>query len=309
MNAKKWLKIVFVIPIVLTGLSLLLIQTFNLPLRFSNSISYDVKLNFIKNNQLMRDSNTIVVGSSMALNNVNGVKLEDSSKKIEKVANLSSWGLQVSEVLQLIKLIKLDNINFIIYSTQYGDFSRDVLKNIDENEVKKYLNSQFTIYPYKVTIRGLMVNLLNNIRYKENYLNPNKYSYLNYDRTGGVNFLFGSKYIDKIRWQGDYQKKYNLSKKSFEDLIELSRMSEAHNIKLIVITTPMRESILYGNTDLLDIFNEYTNELKSLSMKHNFMYLNTHKTLKLSDEYFVDKTHLNKSGATLVSKEIIKLIK
>jgi hypothetical protein len=209
-------------------------------------------------------------------------------------------------VLQLIKLIELGNIKYLIYSTQYYDFKKSVLKNIDENEVKKYLNNQFTLYPYITTIKGLGNNLSNNIRYRSIYFNPNKYTYLNFDRTGSVNFTFNPEFIEQSRWGSKYKKKYNLSSQCFEDLIELNQISKNHDIKLIVITTPMRETILHGNRDLLNIFNEYTNKLKYLSNRYGFTYINTHKILNLSDKYFVDKTHLNTDGATLVSREIIK---
>jgi len=308
MNSKQWIIIVFFIPIVLSGVAIILIKTFNLPLRFSNSISYDVKLNYIQNNKLMNNSDTIVIGSSMALNNINGIELEDNSINIKKVANLSSWGLQTSEVLQLIKLVDLKNIKYLIYSTQYFDFRESRLKNIDEKEVEKYLNNQFTLYPYKITIQGLTNNLANNIRYKNLYLNPNKYSYLDYDRTGSINLTFGSEFIKKDRWENEYKKIYNLSTQCFEALAELSQISKLHNIQLIVITTPIRKSILYSNEGVLDIFNEFTTKLSNLSIKQNFIYLNTQSILNLTDEYFVDRTHLNKNGATLVSAEISKLI-
>ncbi len=308
MNSKKWVIIVVSVPIVLIGICLILIKTFDRPWRFSDSISYDVKLNYIQNDKLMKNADAIVVGSSMALNNINGIELEDKSRKIKKVANLSSWGLQASEVLQFIKLIELGNIKYLIYPSQYFDFQKFVLKDIDENEVKKYLNNKFTLYPYTRTIKSLIKNLSNNIKYKSLYFNPNKYSYLNYDRTGSINFIFGSEFIKKSRWESQDNKEYRLSAQSFKDLTKLSEICKIHNIKFIVITTPMRKSILHGNRNLLNIFNKYTSQLKKLSITDKFIYLNTHNILKLTDNYFVDRTHLNKSGATLVSKEVIKII-
>lgn len=70
----------------------------------------------------------------------------------------------------------------------------------------------------------------------------------------------------------------------------------------------MRKSVLSSNSDLLTTFNKYTETLKSLSSKHKFIYINVHKELNLSDSYFIDKDHLNKDGATLVSNTIIKYI-
>lgn len=308
MNAKKWIVIWSSIPILLIAFALVLIKMNNLPLRVSNSISYDVKLNFMRSTKIVKKSNTIVVGSSMALNNISGITLEENSRKFKKVANISSWGLQTSEVLQLIELINLDKIDYIIYSTQYLDFETHRLKDIDKVEVIKYLNNQFTTYPYIKTIKTLISNLNNYIRYNSLYMDPNKYRYLNYDRTGSVNFTFASKYISKSRWESNDKAKYNLSEECFKDLIELSELSKKKNIKLIVVTTPIRKSILLNNNVLLKTFNQYINKLKNLSNKNMFKYINCHKLLNLSDSYFVDKEHLNKRGAILVSNEIIKQI-
>lgn len=66
------------------------------------------------------------------------------------------------------------------------------------------------------------------------------------------------------------------------------------------------ESILNKNEDLYKTFNAYVEKLEDLSQKNNFIYLNTHRTLMLSDKYFVDKFHLNKEGAIRLSKTIAK---
>lgn len=306
MNEKKWLLLWIINSIIIVLGLIIVLRVFQIPLRFSNSISYDAKLNFIKNTELLKSADTVVVGSSMALNNINGVYLEENGQHIKQVANIASWGLQSSEVLQLVQLINLQKIKYVIYSTQYIDFNKYVLKSINENEVKKFIDNEFSIYPYFNTLMTLNGNILRYLNYKKLYFNKKSYKYLNFDKTGSINLDFGKKYIDMTRWDTNRKLKYKLDIKCFESLISLSILAKENNITLIVLTTPYRKSVLEKNKVLSKIFYKYISILKKLSEKYNFIYLNAHNILNLSDAYFVDKEHLNKQGSKILSQAILK---
>lgn len=287
------------------GAIFILTNKFEQPFRFSNSISYDVKLLFLhNNNKLLNESNTIVIGSSMALNNIDSSELITNSK-YNSVINVSSWGLQVPEVYQLLRLLDLSNKKYIIYSTQYIDFQYDIEKNIDDNEVKKYIYNQFSFYPYVSTLNSFILNINNMINYDEQYKDKNLYSYLVYDQNGDINFNFDNdRYINKNRWSDIEESTLNM--KNFDTMIKLNHFLKTKNIELIVITTPLRKEII-NNPVISHNFNIYTNTLESLSHKYNFKYLNTHNILDLDDSYFVDKSHLNYLGAKKVTQLIEKV--
>ncbi len=306
---KKWVLSFFFTALsffILTiGAIFILTNKFEQPFRFSNSISYDVKLLFLhNNNKLLNESNTIVIGSSMALNNIDSSELITNSK-YNSVINVSSWGLQVPEVYQLLRLLDLSNKKYIIYSTQYIDFQYDIEKNIDDNEVKKYIYNQFSFYPYVSTLNSFILNINNMINYDEQYKDKNLYSYLVYDQNGDINFNFDNdRYINKNRWSDIEESTLNM--KNFDTMIKLNHFLKTKNIELIVITTPLRKEII-NNPVISHNFNIYTNTLESLSHKYNFKYLNTHNILDLDDSYFVDKSHLNYLGAKKVTQLIEKV--
>jgi len=308
MKAKNWIKLWSTLT-VMSIISLISVITLsNIPLRFSNSISYDVKLNFIRESKLLENANTLVVGSSMALNNIDGNRIVNKAKKIRKIANLGSWALQSSEVLQLLKLINLDEVEYIIYATQYLDFEEKRRSKIDDLEVESYLNNEFILSPYVTTLTSIPTNISNYTKYADIYLNPNKYTYLKYDKTGGINLNFSDKYIDKERWESIDKEVYTLDEACFDDLVTLSKLARSKGIKLIVLTTPYRASMMENNGNLSEIYTSYVEKVKILSKKHGFAYFNTHDTLNLDDKYFVDGIHLKKHGAALVSDEIIKYL-
>jgi len=279
MNGKKWISIyLFTISsflFMMFGVIYLFFSEGNLPFRFSNSISYDAKLKFLhNNNKLLNESNTIVVGSSMALNNIDSDYLL-KNEKCNNVINISSWALQVNEVFQLLKLLDLSKKKYIVYSTQFIDFQGSTTKNINENGIIDYTYGNFSFYPYISTINSLLMNINNIINYDIRYRDKNKYTYLDFDIHGDINFNFDNdSYINKNRWS--YIDNGSLNKKTFDIVIELNNYLKSQNIELIVITTPIRNEIV-NNPIILKKFNTYTKNLNFLSKKYGFKYLNTHK--------------------------------
>jgi hypothetical protein len=309
MNAKNWLKLWALLTI--TGVVSLIgfITVSPIPLRFSNSISYDVKLNFIRDAKLLAGANTLVIGSSMALNNIDGPHIESEVSQVKKVANLASWGLQTSEMLQLIKLINLDEVKYVIYATQYLDFEDARRSKIDDAEVKSYLNNEFILSPYVTTLTSIPTNISNYFNYSSIYLNPRKYTYLDYDKTGGINLDLQGKDIDKERWDSVSQTDYRLDEECFTAFSEIHQILKEKEITFIVLTTPYRKSIMKDNANLPDVYSQYVEKVKALSKKDGFIYFNTQESLNLDDNYFIDGIHLNKEGARLVSDEIVKRLK
>ena len=83
MSSKKFLKVVFVLILTFPVLATIFISYFydkeNIPYRFSNSISYDAKISFLKRNkEKLINADTIVIGSSMGLNNIDSEYLRNT---------------------------------------------------------------------------------------------------------------------------------------------------------------------------------------------------------------------------------------
>lgn len=303
MSSKKFLKVVFALILTFPVLATIFISYFydkeNIPYRFSNSISYDAKISFLKRNkEKLINADTIVIGSSMGLNNIDSEYLRNN--KLINILNVSSWGLQVGEVKQLLSILDLTNVKQVIYSTQYFDFKKNLIKDINEGEVKKFIYGDFSFYPYINNLKYFALNLLDNLNYNNIYKDKNKYTYLDFDRNGDINFVFDNKtYINKNRWS-DISTDRNIDLTTFNTLIKMNEYLKLKDIKLIVITTPYRKEIL-ENSNIKNDFDIYTKKLIHLSKKYNFVYLNAHYALNLDDSHFVDQSHLNLEGAKKVS--------
>lgn len=295
------------IVIILSTLFIIYFTNNGRPIRLTSSISYDSKLMFLKNNDILKKADTIVIGSSMGLNNIDSSTLEKSNQIIF-TGNLSSWGLAPDEVEKLLELVDLQNIKTIIYSTQYLDFNLYSSKKINYKEISYFLNNQFSIYPYLKTLKGIKKNFSIYLFWGKKHLNKNKYNFLGFDKNGDININLDKKHISKPRWS-HISKPFVTKEQSIQSLINISNLAKKNNIKLIVITTPFRKSLLEQNSSFSNFFTKHTKQLKSLSMQHDFTYINTHQKLHLSDSYFIDSSHLNYNGAKLVSQEIINILK
>ena len=306
MYVKKWI-ILFFIAIILIGVVLQLFLTIkNIPLRFSNSISADAKLDFIYKKNLLKDADTLVFGSSMALNNINGITLENESKKIHKVANMASWGLDIGQNLKLLQLINLQNVKRIILSTGYSDFNVKHDYNFDYKSIEDILHNHFTLQPYFIRFTTAMKNIEKYYYYEELYHNVHSYKSLVFDRTGSANLDFMQKDINKKRWNNNAFLLNSLLDSSFNALIKIAKICRNYHIEFIVVTSPIRISILNENPNIRKNIETMTHKLKVISRKENFTYIDTHTKFKCKGLCFVDSEHLNKNATIIYTNLILE---
>ncbi len=300
----SWLSALFVLITIMIFTIYLIKQ--GVPLRFSNSISYDAKLNYIHNHNLLNGADTIIIGSSMGLSDINGLALE-KSKKINKVANISSWGMNTSEILELFKMIDLSSVKYVVYGAQYLDFCCDKKSiKINDREIKKFLKGDFLIKPYIKTANKIILNLEDYIKYDSKYMDHHKYQNLDFDSAGDALYASKNFNIEKERWNHFEFQASGLSNNSFEDLIKIVKICHSKHIKFFLVIPPIRKKVLISSETQKMIFKRFIAKISFLSKKYSFVYINLYNLFDLDDSYFVDAIHLNKKGATKVSEEILK---
>lgn len=307
MQARQWIVRFFVIVMLILGSVQLWLLYKGIPPRFSNSISYDAKIAFLGRTGLLDKADTLVVGSSMALNNVNGVVLEENSSQINRVANISSWGLEPIHIYQLLQVIDLKNIKTVIYSLQYGDFTvGDSDRVYSMYDVKRFLKHKIVFRPYfkRFTTAREDFDIYDN--FDEYYHDPQDYRYLVFDRTGGVSLNIKKENISHRRW---IAKKYlikRLDPKAFIDFQRLIDFIKEHNIRLIVVRSPIRKAVLDSRPKAAKRVEEFSNKIAKITKKSGVSYLDLGKRLNLDDSCFVDFEHLSHKGTKIYTQAIIK---
>jgi len=308
MKKKTWVAIWFLLLFILFISSFIFIYYLNeckgVPLRLTSSISFDAKLEFLKDYSEIKHTEILIVGSSMGLNNINSELLAKNIRN-ENILNISSWGLKVDEIYKLIKILDLKNVKKIIYINQYFDFYGNNVVKYNEVDFIDYLYKDLLVKPYLKTFKTLNNNYKDYLEWEKRYLNDLKYSSLLFNQFGDVLLNINKDNSNINRWKAIT--KVKSIENNYSHLEELIIYAQSINVELYLITTPYRLQF-FENNEFLKHYNEYIQKILELSNKYNVRYLNLQDRLNLIDEYFADSSHLNYKGSNLVSLELAKYL-
>ncbi len=281
------------------------------PIPLTHRISLDDKLRFIRDMPNRNTVDTIIIGSSLGLNNIQGIVLEDSSRTVKHVLNISAYGIKATEVETHLQIISIfPNIKRVLYSAQFPDFSDAFSFDVyNLNFIKQYLllgknNIDIThaFYAYKNIIEFFKNHWNWEKKYKGDMFNFG----LAFDRTGSIPLKIYGEDINKKKFFEPHP--LNQDTKNFEALQRISKQLEMKNIQFYFIVDPYRQPLLNKHKDLQETMNTFIIKTNSIVKKNKGHFLSLHPILKLDDSYFVDRFHLNEHGSLLTAKTIAKFI-
>jgi len=256
----------------------------------------------LKNN-LNGKCDLLIIGSSMALNNVDSNELSLRFPG-DAIINTASWGMSIEESeLMLKKIILLCKPKTIILFTNYLDFTKTWGKEISWDRFERYLQGSYieSLYSRGFDLLYLVEDMKNlSIKTKDR----RTYTSLAFDTTGTVNFDCNQFKIDPQRWDGY---KFHLSPSNIrpDALNSISSIAEIANnthSQLAVVTTPMRpvaEASLNPN-----VLAELWDSVKIRVENKNGIYIHMTGNDGFSDELFADFIHLNECGAKKLTENI-----
>lgn len=277
----------------------------DMPLRFTKSVSYDFKIKFAKEQLADKRFDTLIVGSSMALNNIDADVLEASSS-VHKVLNLSSWGMATSECLQLLQMLDLSGVKQVVHSAQYFDYVGEVDKVLDEDELAQYLNGGWVLKTYFQNISRLPQNVWDYLDFGNEYGDSRTQAFLHFDDSGGVNFERDGFLINQRKWQEiPAIPAVPLGDEYFKHLLAMQRFLAEKGIQLVVVTPPFRQELLAQSEEFREFFAAHKDYLEQLSRSKGFLYVDAHAQLGLDDRFFVDASHLDSVGARRMTELVV----
>jgi len=307
---KNYVKTLFIILMTLLVIATAYAYYFakNYPLPITNRMSFDAKITFIKENIDIAKIDTIIVGSSIGLNNVQGLTLEQSSKKIQGVLNLSVYEATPTQIEQVLELSSVfPNLKRIIYSAQYSDFAyAGKLKEYDPVFIKAYLGDSLSLKEKLAFYFNSCKNVFFLIRREWNwgakYMQANQFTYLGFDASGSVPLRIYGKDIIKHRWENPHSNKQ--SKHAYSALDRMSKRAKKEGVDFIFVMQPYRQPLYENYKHVKLVMRDFSNKTEKIMKKNGGSFVNLHKKLNLSDKYFADRSHLNYEGAVIGSKAI-----
>ena len=313
LNHKNYLKTLFSILFII--LFTIYIYTYNYATKYAipllHTISIDAKFQFIRDMNNKDKIDTLVLGSSIGLNNVQGVVLEETSTKVQHVLNLSGFGLYTLQIEQLLELRSLfPNLKRVIYSAQFPDFSLATLfEEYDVNFIKKYIeqgknsvNLQYAFYAFK----NFLTISQHDREWEKKYLNNKRFYFLDFDHTGSAPLNIYGDDIVKERWETPHRN--HPIKENYQALWRMVNKIEKEGINFYFIIQPYRTPLLKKYPNVYKTLDAFAKKSSEIILPDHGKILNLHKQLQLTDDYFADRSHLNSKGSRKSAEAIAKFI-
>ena len=314
LSNKKYLKILFIIlgTIVSTTVGYSVYFSKHYPIPLIDHISFDAKMQFIREHIDINKIDTIVVGSSLALNNVQGAYLEKNSNKCQHVLNLSVWSVDAPQVEQLLKLTEgFSNLKRIIYTGQFTSFNfANEFKNFDGDFIKRYISHELNPIEYSIFILNACKDISfcaqRQRTWAQEHGRNNTFGYLGFDHTGSVALNIHGKDIVQKRWtktDGATQNPYAL-----KTLSRIAKMAYDRKVRFYFIQQPYRQAQIDKFEHIQKIMKTFPKQTIKILNEYDGIFFNLHEKLHLNDDFFADRSHLNDKGSKVVAEEIGKFI-
>ncbi len=314
LSSKTYVKILFLlIGVVLTStVTYAYYFSQEYPLPFTSRISFDAKIQFVRDKIDVEKIDTIIVGSSIGLNNVNGVALEEASKRAKHVLNLSvyeSSPVQVEQMLQLIDIFP--NLKRIVYSAQFSDFQHaSSFRDYQPKWIGLYMAKKLTpVAEAKFLLeasKDLAFLQKRKNEWHQKHGQSNKFTYLGFDRTGSVPLEIYGKDIIPSRWNNPHGTLY--VQQAFAALDRMTKLASKKGIVFYMVQQPYRPELVQKHAHVLLNLKIFLDRLHKIVPKNGGYILSLFQTLPLEDTYFADRSHLNAKGSVLAAQAIAKFI-
>ena len=311
---KKYIRLLF-LSLGATVLASILYSLFfihNCPLPITNRISLDAKLKFIKDNIDKKQIDTIVVGSSIGLNNVRGEVLQKDCRECKHVLNLSVYEASPLEVEDVLKLVNLfPNLKRVLYSAQFPDFAEaSRFSNYDPDIIETYLDGKFTPISKISFLFHMCQNIFFCIQrewdFRHKHSHNNQFGYLGFDKTGSVPLHIYGKDIIKSRWEQPHWTKQ--SPENYQALSRIAQKLKKEHIGFYFVIQPYRKPMLEQYPQLQKALSSFSEKTRQITKKSGGNFLNLNETLPLDDSNFADRSHLNDKGSAMATKAIAEFI-
>lgn len=301
--------IVFVIAFVIFGSALILSIPDSVPApALSNSLSFNEKARWIRTYASPERCKILVLGSSMALNNIDHEVLAKRFGSVD-IINAASWDLSISETERMLEvLVNRCRPRLIIWAVYHGDLSDHSDVKIQWDQFSSYLSGRSLLLnyfaapdlPYYVRTWWKGDEAL---RYGRA-----TYFSLDFDAQGGVNFDCDHFRFDPERWMGFLGSNGRIKPLSVDfdavklTLIKAARIPAFQQAKIVFFTPPLRgiAEQEFHSDELDRIWESFSHLAASFSAQ----YIRIRNSGKYPDSLFADYAHLNACGAKKVTEEL-----
>jgi hypothetical protein len=268
----------------------------------TGSVSFDEKVRFLRNTP-SKQCDVLVIGSSMALSNIESQTILKHLPPGTRLLNAGAWSMKIGHIRAMLEcLLGLYRPRAVIFVCGLMDFYRDPRPSqfFDASEVTQFINGS----PYWVSVLrhwDLQYYWEQSFSILQDRSTRKRYYSVMFDAWGGVPLEISFPEINQYRWN----RKVDLTQvdpRQYEELGRLADVIRSRRLHLICVQTPLRQSAIpVGAAAGVD---EHWRHMEQILHSRGFHLWNLQKEMSLSDEYFADYSHLNEKGAVIISEAV-----
>jgi hypothetical protein len=297
-HARRWLVVFFgtLTSFAFLTVAVLLAEIDRLPApQLTTNLSFNEKMRWAREALVEGKCDTLVLGSSMALNSLDTAEL--ARKGYLPAANLGAWGLGVIANRRLIDLVlNLCTPKRIIYPFYYGDFGPVGGTDFDPVNLKLYLHtrgaSSVPFYMRGITLVQLWRDYWTLAMYRRS--GAGAYTNLGFDEAGAALLSCSNFQRDAGRWDGFMSRTVHISPEAMQAFVGIIAVAREHGIPLTVMETPMRGAA----RDALEVDLAALRARVSVAVHDGGAHF-VPAPADMSDDMFADYAHLNRCGAAV----------
>lgn len=275
---------------------------------FSGNVSVNEKIRWLKARG--QNCDTLVIGSSMALNNVDFHELEAIG--LRHITNAGAWSLGVPQTLRLLEILLAScKPATVIYPVYYGDFDQqDVGSDVDFDRVAAYVGrkdkgERLLDYLVEIDPYDLVGDFLK--ARKKAPLGRTVYDALQFDASGAVLLSSQNFHIKQRRWEGYRYNAIRVQEGSFSALREVADLARKSGIRLVVAETPLRAPSIpvLGRNSYL----RWRERVREICERNGSLFIQAPAASDFDDFLFADYAHLNENGAQLWTRRLASVLR
>lgn len=262
--------------------------------QFTGNASFDQKLLYLREHPPKSGPIGLVVGSSMALNNVDTDVLASSLDR--PFLNLGVWGLGTAEAGRIAdQFDRLYGASEIILVAQFFEMKEEPAERfaIPDAALHEYLKGNAWLAD--IEYRDFYESLRMRSRWARSFENQHRYTSLKFSETGAAPLLIRPDQSDPSRWNPPQP----FSVECKDCMREIESMCVAFrekNIPFSVVMPPLTQWIGEHREDVRAAYADRRTRLAAVLKRCGAPLFDAAKWAKFDDACFADFAHLNATG-------------
>jgi len=266
----------------------------------SGNVCFDEKVRFLRNNP-SKECDVLVIGSSMALNNIDSEAMLKQLPEGTRLLNAGAWNMKIGQTRALLEcLLRVYHPRSIIFLCGPMDFYLTEFPSdfFDAEEVTNFINGSSYWVPVLLRHFDLQYYVQRSFSIVQDRSSRNEYLSLMFDRWGSIPLKISFPNINWRRWNLKVELE-KVDPTQYDEMARVADLVRNGGMNLICIQSPMRRGSV--PVDATAAMDEHWRHIERILGSRGF-HLRNHSAIGLSDEYFADYSHLNDQGAPIFSE-------